>query len=224
MEAGVIANRRGLLLALVFVTLLRLPFLNQAVQGDDHIYITEGAHALIDPLHPGHTKYVFRGREVDLGGHSHPTPAGWFLAPLIAAFNGVREVPFHAAYIVFSLIAAAAMWSLARRFSPKPLWAVLLFIAVPAFVVNGSSFEADVPFLAFWMAAIALFCADRLLLAAVAMALAAMTAYQSVLLTPILAVWVWQHRRRSPLAWSVTLVPLLWIGAWQVFERLSTGA
>ena len=51
-----------------------------------------------------------------------------------------------------------------------------------------------------------------------------MTAYQSVLLTPILAVWVWQHRRRSPLAWSVTLVPLVWIGAWQVFERLSTGA
>ncbi len=35
----------------------------------------------------------------------------------------MREVPFHAAYIVFSLIAALAMWSLARRFSPQPLWA-----------------------------------------------------------------------------------------------------
>ena len=73
-------------------------------------------------------------------------------------FGDVKEVPFHAAYIVFSLIAVWAMWSLARRFSERPLWATLLFIAVPAFVVNGSSLEADLPFLAFWMAAVALFC------------------------------------------------------------------
>jgi len=59
--------------------------------------------------------------------------------------------------MVFSLIAACAMWSLARRFSPHPLWAALLFIAVPAFVVNGNSLETDLPFLAFWMAAVALF-------------------------------------------------------------------
>ena len=74
----------------------------------------------------------------------------------------MKEVPFHAAYIVFSLIAVWAMWSLARRFSPRPLWATLLFIAVPAFVVNGNSLETDLPFLAFWMAAIALFLSGRL--------------------------------------------------------------
>ena len=72
-------------------------------------------------------------------------------------FGDVKEIPFHAAYIVFSLIAVWAMWSLACRFSERPLWATLLFIAVPAFVVNGGSLEADLPFLAFWMASIALF-------------------------------------------------------------------
>ena len=40
----------------------------------------------------------------------------------------------------------------------------------------------------------ALFVAGRLLLAAVAMALAALTAYQAVFLTPILAVYVWLYR------------------------------
>lgn len=223
MEARV-APRSGLWLVLAVVLLMRLPLLNQAIQGDDHIYISEGAHALVDPLHPGNTQYVFQGREVDLRGHSHPSTVGWFLAPLILAFGGVKEVPFHAAYIVFSLIAAAAMWSLARRFSPRPLWAALLFVAVPAFVVNGSSFEADIPFLAFWMAAIALFCADRLLLAAVAMVLASMSAYQAVLLTPILAVWVWLKRRDSRAAWATILVPPATIAAFQVFERLTTGA
>ena len=137
---------------------LRLPFLNQAIQGDDHIYLSEAR------ARPGRSaasqqhQYVFRGDEVDLRGHPHPPLDGWVLAGLIAVFGDVKEVPFHAAYIVFSLIAAAAMWSLARRFSPQPLWAALLFVAVPAFVVNGNSFETDLPFLAFWMAAIALFC------------------------------------------------------------------
>ena len=50
MEARV--ARKSLLLLLGLVLLIRLPFLNQAIQGDDHIYLTEAQHALIDPLHP----------------------------------------------------------------------------------------------------------------------------------------------------------------------------
>jgi hypothetical protein len=125
--------------------------------------------------------------------------------------------------MVFSLIAACAMWSLARRFSPHPLWAALLFVAVPAFVVNGNSLETDLPFLAFWMAAIALF-EGTPLLSSICMALAALTAYQAVLLTPILAVYVWLFHRRSRARWLTLLVPPFMVAAWQLFERLSTGA
>src|SRR5436190_21930000 len=172
MEARV--ARRSLLLLLGLVLLIRLPFLNQAIQGDDHIYITEAQHALIDPLHPNDVKYVFMGDEVDLRGHSHPPGNAWPLAGLLVVFGDVREVPFHAAYIVFSLIAMWAMWSLACRFSERPVWTTLLFIAVPAFVVNGNSLEADLPFLAFWMASMALFFANRAALVIAPMALAAM--------------------------------------------------
>jgi hypothetical protein len=143
------------------------------------------------------------------------------------------------------------MWSLARRFSPHPLWAALLFIAVPAFVVNGNSLETDLPFLAFWMAAVALFVttpplsyvrssetrprvrthfpsrerkrAVGLPLSAVCLALAALTAYQAVLLTPILAVYVWLFHRRDRARWLILLIPPLTVAAWQLFERLSTG-
>ena len=243
-------TQKQFLLVLGLVLLIRVPFLNQAIQGDDHIYLTEASHALIDPLHPDNTKYVFQGEEVDLRGQPHPPLDGWVLAGLIAVFGGVKEIPFHAAYIVFSLIAAGAMWSLARRFSPQPLWATLLFVAVPAFVVNGNSLETDIPFLAFWMAAVALFVTPPLsnvrgsetrprvhthfpsrerkravlVLSAISMALAALTAYQAVLLTPILAVYVWLFHRRSPARWLILLVPPLTIALWQLFERLSTGA
>jgi hypothetical protein len=226
MEAGV-ESRWGLWLALAVVLLIRVPFLNQAIQGDDDIYIAEAAHAQVDPLHPADTHYVFRGDEVDLRGQSHPPLNAWPLCLLVAAFGGVKEVPFHAAYMAFSLIAVWAMWSLARRFSPHPLWATLLFCAVPAFVVNGNSFEPDVPFLAFWMAAIALFCSGRVWLATAAMALASLEAYQAVFLVPVLGGYL--RLRRRPLPYrrgSVWLIftPLVVIGALQVFERVSTGA
>jgi hypothetical protein len=224
MEARVTANQRGLWIALALVLLLRLPFLNLAIQGDEHQYLTEAAHAQIDPLHPKNTTYVFLGDVVDQRGQPHPPLNAWTLAALLAAFGEVREVPVHAAYLVYSAIAVIAMWSLAKRFSPNPLWATLLFLAVPAFVVNGASLESDLPVLAMWMAAVALFCADRLAGAAVAMALAALAAYQAVFLTPILAVWLWLHRRRDSAAWLAILTPPVVLVAWQLFERATTGA
>ncbi|MCX6629941.1 MAG: hypothetical protein NTW28_20175 [Candidatus Solibacter sp.] len=150
----------------------------------------------------------------------------------------MKEVEFHAAYIVFSMIAVWAMWSLARRFSKCPLWATLLFLAAPPFVVNGGSLEADLPFLAFWMASITLFLSGRLILAALAMAVAAMMAYQAVFLIPILFFGIRlrlpvsnQSRAGVPsgsgaVAWAphaTLLTPLLVLIAWQVFTRLTTG-
>jgi len=212
---------------LALVLLLRLPFLTQAIQGDDHTYLVEASHALVEPLHPMHVQDVFLGQAVDLRGHSHPPLDAWILAGLLAGFGEVREVPFHAFYIGFSLLAVAAMWSLARRFSPHPFWATLLLMAVPAFVVNGNSFESDIPFLAFWLAAVALFLSGRYFLAAIPMALAALTSYQAVFLIPILGAWLLLHRPpRARLLTPVSclLTPLLAIAAFQVFERLTTGA
>ncbi len=142
---------------------------------------------------PSTPTYVFMGRDIDMRGQSHPPLNAWFLALLIAAGRGVSEIPFHAAYILFSLIAAFSALALARRFSPHPLLATLLFCATPAFVINGTSLEADLPFVALWLLSTALyvFAVDRnsiplLIASSIAMALAALTAYQSILLVPIL--------------------------------------
>jgi hypothetical protein len=213
-----------LALVLAVVLFIRLPFLNQAIQGDDVYYLAAAEHAQIDPLDPNHVQYVFLGDRVDLRGFPHPPFNAWFLALLLAVTGDIREVPFHAAYILFSVVAALAMWSLAKRFSPHPLWATLLFVAVPAFVVNGNSLESDLPFLTFWMASVACFVAGKWIPAAIVMALAALSAFQAVFLTPILAVYVWLYRRKDRTAWLLTLVPPAAILAWELFERLSSGA
>jgi hypothetical protein len=211
-------------LILAVVLLIRLPFLNQAIQGDDVYYLAAAEHAQIEPLDPNHVQYVSIGDRVDLRGFPHPPLNAWFLALLLAAIGDIREVPFHAAYMLFSVIAALAMWSLAKRFSPHPLWATLLFLAVPAFVVNGNSLESDLPFLAFWMAAVACFVAGKWTPAAIAMVLAALCAFQAVFLTPILAVYVWIYRRRERTAWLLTLVAPAALVVFQLLERWHSGA
>jgi len=213
----------GLWVVLGLVLLIRIPFWNQAILGDDATYLTAAAHALIEPLHPDNARIVFQGQEWDLRGHPHGPLNAWVLAGLIAVTGDVKEIPFHAAYTAFSLIAVCAMWSLARRFSPRPLWATLLFIAVPVFVVNGNSLETDVPFVAFWLAAVALFQHHRPL-ACFSMVLGALTSPQATFLTPILLVYVWLYCRRDVTAWLAALVPSAAFVAWQLFARLSTGA
>lgn len=222
--------RQGFAIVLL-VLALRLPFLHQAIQGDDLYYLYGAEHAQIEPLHPDHAKYLFQGDLVDMRGHSHPPANSWILGALLWAFHDVREVPFHLAYSIFSIAAALAMFSLARRYCEKPFLATLLFIAVPAFVVNGNSLEADLPFLALWMLAMAWFVKgieedSRWALggSAVAAAVAALDAYQAIFIVPILAFYLWRKGNRSVFAWCAIFAAPVAIGAWQISGRVSGGA
>ena len=219
------------LLITALILAIRLPFLNQAVQGDDVYYLAAAEHAQIEPLHPNHVHYLFLGELVDMRGHPHPPLDSWMLGGLLWAVGEIREVPFHLAYIAFSLIAALSMLSLAQRFSTRPMLATLLFCAVPAFVINGNSLEADIPFLAFWMLAIALFVRGvdgesswMLAASAVSAGLAALGAYQAVALTPILGVYLIEGKVRRVSAWLATLGAPVILAAWQLWERSSSGA
>ena len=224
--------KRDLFIILAAVLLIRLPFLNEAIQGDESTFLAAAAHAQIEPLHPNHTHYIFTpaSEDVNLQGGSHLPMNTWALAALIAIFGDVKEIPFHAAYIVFSLMASLAVYSLARRFSPQPLSATLLFLAIPAFVVNGSSLEADVPHVAYFLCGVAAFvrAVDQrrvawLAVSALFLACAALTVMQSQAVIPILLVYVWLQARRWIPAWVAAFMPAFALGGWQVFERVTSG-
>ena len=209
--------KRQALIVIAFVLAIRLPFLTQPVQGDDIYYLFGAQHAQIEPLHPKHTAYAFQGDVVSMQGHPHPPFNAWYLGGILALVKDVHEVPFHAAYIPFSLIAALSALAIARRFTERALLAALLFCAVPAFVVNGTSLESDLPLLAFWLLATALFLADRMILAALAMVGAAMCGYQSIVLVPILFLF------RKRLHWVLAVIPVT-LAAYEIWERATSGA
>jgi hypothetical protein len=56
------------------------------------------------------------------------------------------------------------------------------------------------------------------------MAGAALAAYQSVVMVPILALYAWEKRRTWTPAWITLLTVPAVLGVWQLYERLSTGA
>ncbi|MBL8218574.1 MAG: glycosyltransferase family 39 protein [Bryobacterales bacterium] len=162
-------------------------------------------------------------------GHPHPPGNVMVLAALLAATGDIHEPTYHAFYIVFSLIAAFAALSLARRFCSHPLLGTLLFLSTPAFVINGNSFESDIPFLAFWLASVAFFVQAvdqrstmRLTASVVMMALAAMMAFQAVLLLPLLGLYLWRTAREWKPAWVALLAVPLTLGSYQFFERLTS--
>lgn len=216
---------RDLLILFALVVALRAPFLTQPIQGDDIFYLEGAQYAQTDPAHPHNARYIFQGRMVDMRGHPHPALNAWILAGLLALVGDVKEVPFHAAYAIFSLLAVVGAYLLARRFTAHPLLAAALFCAVPAFVVNGNSLESDIPFLAFWMLGVALFyeALERdsgawLACSVIPLTLAGMAAYQSVVVIPIL--WFLISRKR-PVWWTaylLALTPLLVICIYQVIE------
>jgi hypothetical protein len=219
--------RKQILIVTLFVLALRLPFLNQPIQGDDVFYLYGAEHALIDPLHPTHVRYAFLGQMVDMRGHPHPPFDVWYLGALLAIVGQVSEVPFHAAFIPFSLLAGwSALW-LARRFSRRPLAVTMLFLAAPAFVINGTSLETDLPFTAFWLASVAIFvkAVDRrsarwLSAFALAMTLAIFTAYQAIVLVPILLLY---GRKWKPACTALFVAPAI-VVLWQACEKATSGA
>jgi hypothetical protein len=222
--------RRHLVIIAFVVLLMRLPFVYQALQLDDIYYLTGAQYAQTNPLHPHHATYIFEGVVSDMRGHPHPPLDTWVLALLIAVFRGVHPSAFHAVYILFSLIAAIGVYFLARRFTERPLLATLLFLAMPVFWIEGNSLMADLPFLAMWTAALALFlhAVDKnstawLFACGVFLALSGLAAYQAAFLIPMLWLWLWHTRRTWKPAWLVAALPLVSSAAWQVFERLTSG-
>lgn len=220
---------RAVLILIAFIALIRLPFLNQPFQLDDYYYLKAAKHALEDPLHPHHAKYVFLGIEFDMRGHPHPPGNAWILALLLTVLGSAKEIPLHLAWIVFTAGAVWATYSIARRMCPdRALDVTLLASSVPVFNTAGNSLFTDLPFICFWTSAIAFGLEagerrSRAWLTALSLGVAAAISYQAVVAIPILA-FIWWRRGWLRNCWWALAAPLLVAGGYQLFERVSGGA
>lgn len=214
---------RDLAILVLTVLLLTVPFINQAFHWDDRDFIEQARVAAKDPLQFHFEDYSSRGRFFKTFLFMHPPLISWYLAPVIRA-GGESEPLLHGAYLAFPLIATLSMYSLARRFTRRPLAASLLFTFTPGYLVMSHTLMANMPGVAFWLLASAFFVwgVDRddwkfLLASGVAMAASIMIFAQALALAPILFVYAALKLRFRLRVIAAFIIPAVVYASWRFY-------
>jgi len=209
---------RWLLVALpgvVLAGLILMPFLNKAFHIDDLTFLLQAEHVLKDPWHPTAFDMVFHGEK---GRNSDGMVSGPIMALLLipSVLRGGSEWIAHLTQFVVLVVGLLSLASLALRLSFPPVkaaLATLLLACSPGVLAMTSSAMADVPAMSLGILAM-----ERLYVwkqerrwwqgttAGVALAMAALTRPQLLLLLPVGAIWlladetwkgVWWHWFRA---------------------------
>lgn len=146
-----------LFIIILAVMLWHLPFINQAFNIDAPHFICMARQIVNSPTAP-YSYYINWHGTVQNGFEimANPPLFSYYLAGVIALF-GEKELPLNASMIFFSIIACFSMYFLGVRFTKSPLFASLLLLATPAYMVNSHTVMADVPCLAFSLLSLACF-------------------------------------------------------------------
>ncbi len=192
-----------------------LPWINKAFCVDDPLFLWAAAQIQAHPLD-------FYG--VDVNWYSVPQPlydvmknpplAAYYIAGAAELF-GWSEPALHAVFLLPAIGAVWGTWFLARLLCGRPVWAALLGLATPAFLVSSSNVMCDTMMLCLWTWSIALWVGgvrfNRIPLLAIAAFLvsaAALTKYFAIALIPLLGVYTVLQRRKPTWQLCWLLIPV----------------
>ncbi len=212
----------------LFAIAINIPFVNQAFHMDDGIFLIAAKNVSHNPLFPQDLPVLFEGVSVaDLGSTEHPPLTVYFMA-LCGAIGGFSELGLHLGFLVFPVILGIATHSLAHRFTSHPTMVAIAVLCLPVVYVMSHTLMSDLPLVALWTAAAALFVhgvdSGRLkwiAAGAVVGALAAFISYAGLSLVPLLGLYALLHRSRSGL--FLALLPLAVFGSWLVVSFFHYG-
>jgi hypothetical protein len=214
---------RDLALLVVVVVGCAIPFISQSFHMDDTFYMDMARSARAHPLYPYDAPYDFGGFHVrDTASHSHPPLQAYFLAAVqqFAGEESGREWIYHAAALIFPLLAAVSLYFISARFVERPIWPSLAMAVCPVVLVMEHTLMADAPTLAFSLAAIACFLwgtelnRKSLYAASSLFQFSAMfMSYQAVFLALLLGFYQLRKRGRAA-GWISLLLPPVCMGAW----------
>jgi len=206
------------------------PFLNKAFCVDDPLFLWAARQIQKQPLD-------FYGCIVNWGGvparmfqvAKNPPLASYYIA-ITTPLTGWSEPALHAAFLLPAVGAILGTWFLARSLCQQPIFAALMVLATPAFLVSSTNIMCDSSMLCLWTWAIALWIkgldsADSrwAALAAVLIAAAALTKYFAISLIPLLAVYTLLRQRRPTWMLLWLAVPVGCLAGYQWWTRHQYG-
>lgn len=209
------------------VLVATVPFLNKAFHIDDVYYLQVARHILKDPWRPYDFTWISQGREHQAFENDWSPPFFKYVLAAGLLVFGEKEVPLHGIMGLFVACTAGSIYSIALRFSPRPLLTTALVILNPLFVPS-QNLMLDVPMLALGLAGVAchVWGTDRgslrLVLAGGLLAgLAVVTKYPAIIVFPLIVLY--SLFRRSWLFVPALCVALVPLAAWCTQNILAHG-
>jgi 4-amino-4-deoxy-L-arabinose transferase-like glycosyltransferase len=163
------------------------PFLAKPFNIDDPLFIRLAQQVWLHPFDPFGFDINWYGVPCPMwDATENPPLAGYYLA-LAGGLLGWSETALHFAFLFPTVAVAWGTHRLAQRFCRRPLLAALATLAMPVFVISGTTLMCDMLMLAFWIWAMVFWMeglepgrGGKLLLAAMLMMFAMFTKYFGV--------------------------------------------
>jgi hypothetical protein len=212
---------------LVLATLLALlPFIGKPFNIDDPLFIWVAQHIRFHPLDPYGFNVNWYGHEMALWEVTKNPPLACYYLALVGSVFGWSEIALHSAMLLPAIAVVLGTYRLAARFCKQPLWAALLTLFTPVFLVSSTTIMCDVMMLAFWVWAVVFWVEGTeqkrpgpFAVSALLMTLAALTKYFGACVIPLVVVWSLGSKRplKEWLGWLA--VPVVGLVAYQLATR-----
>jgi 4-amino-4-deoxy-L-arabinose transferase-like glycosyltransferase len=217
--------------ALAILTFAALfPFLTKPFNVDDPLFLWAAKQIQLHPGNPYGFNVNWYGYEQSMSAVTQNPPLTSYYLALVAQIFGWNEIGLHLAFMLPAMAAVLGTYRLAKSFCTLPLFAALLTLFTPAFLVSSTTIMCDVPLLAFWVWATVFWVEGmeqddwrRLLAAGLLASLAFLTKYYGVCLIPLLGAYTFLQKRSCWRWGGFLLIPLGTALAYQLATRALYG-
>jgi hypothetical protein len=212
---------RAWLLALLLTGIVAA-FVTKPFNIDDPLFIWTARQIQIHPTNPYDFRINWYGFPQAMWDVTKNPPLAGYYIVLVASTFGWNERTLHVAFLLPVFAVLLGTQRLARLFCNRSAVVVGATFFTPVFLVSSTTLMCDVLMLAFWVWAVVFWLEGthaatpgRKAVAAVLIALAALSKYFGAALVPLLAAWslIGRHRLRAWLGWLI--IPLAVLAGYQ---------
>ena len=172
------------------------PFLGKPFNVDDPLFIWAAQHIQQHPANPYSFTVEWGWTRFPMWKVTENPPLVCYYLALTGALFGWSEWALHSALLAPAVAVVLGTRRLAGHFCGRPVFAALLALFMPVFLISANTVMCDIAMLAFWVWAIVLWIEgleagsiNKLAMSGVLMALAEMTKYYGACLIPLLAAY-----------------------------------
>jgi 4-amino-4-deoxy-L-arabinose transferase-like glycosyltransferase len=208
-----------------------VPFLGKAFHLDDPLFIWAAQQITKHPFDPYGFEVVWYAYRMPMSEVAQNPPLASYFAALVGSVAGWSETALHFGFILSALGVVLGTYSLALRFTQRPLIAAAATLLAPGFLISATGLMCDTMMLALWVLA-AFFWVEGLdepdkplylAISSFLIAACALTKYFGVSLIPLLLVYSLVRKRRLGSWAGFLLVPLFIALGYEFWTRALYG-